>query len=105
MMKNRWTFAVGEFNRLDGWLLVRFTRRSSAQPSKLLWWLGTVLAVVGVVLANFGAWLRTGRWLHVYRASSVKRPYRSYEPLNGGPKVKRPPFRFQGRVVERHDLS
>lgn len=103
-MKNCWTFAVGEFHRLDGWLLVRFTRRSSAQPPKLLWWLGTLIVVAGVVSINFGAWLRTGRWLHVYHASSVKGPYRSYEPSNGGPKIKRPPFNFRGRVVERSDL-
>lgn len=104
MIRNCWTFAVSQFARLDGWLLVRFTRRSSSRPSWLFGWLGDALVVVGIVAINFGAWLRTGRWLHVYHASSVKGPYRSYEPSNGGPKIKRPPFDFPGRVVERSDL-
>ena len=103
-MRNCWTFAVGEFLRLDGWLMVRFTRRSSARPSALLGWLGSALVIVGVIAINFGAWIKTGRWLHVYHSCSVKGPYRSYEPGNGGPKIKSPPFRFAGRVVERSEL-
>lgn len=103
-MRNCWAFAVREFERLDGWLLVRFTKRSSARPSRALGWLGSALVVVGLVAVNFGAWIKTGSWLHVYHAASVKGPYRSYEPSNGGPKIKRPPFHFPGRVVERHDL-
>ena len=104
MIRNCWTFAVGEFHSLDGWLLVRFTRRSNARSSRLLGWLGAALVCAGIVAINFGAWLRTGRWLHVYHASSVKGPYRSDEPSNGGPKIKRPPFDFPARVVERSDL-
>ena len=104
MMRNCWTFAVGEFSRLDGWLMMRFTRRSSARPSALLGWLGSELVVVGLIAVNFGAWIKTGRWLHVYHARSVKGPYRSYEPLNGGPAIERPPLDFPGRVVERSDL-
>ncbi len=103
-MRNCWTFAVREFERLDGWMLVRFTRRSSARPSVLFGWLGVPLVVIGLIAVNFGAWLRTGRWLHVYHACSVKGPYRSYEPENGEPPLRRPPFRFSGHVVERSDL-
>lgn len=104
MMKNCWTFAVSEFARHGGWLLVRFTRRSRAKPSLYFWWLGMALVVVGVIAINFGSWIKTGRWLHVYHARSVKGPYRSYEPSNGGPAITRPPFSFPGRVVERYEL-
>ena len=103
-MRNCWTFAVKQFTARDGWLLVRFTRRSSAKPVWPLGWFGTLLVAAGIVAINFGAWLRTGRWLHVYHACSVKGPYRSYEPANGGPSIKSPPFDFDGHVVERRDL-
>lgn len=103
-MRNCWTFAVREFERLDGWMLVRFTRRSRSRPSRLFSWVGVALVAVGIAAINFGAWIKTGRWLHVYHALSVKGPYRSYEPDNGGPSIKRPPLSFPGRVVERHDL-
>lgn len=102
-MKNCWTHAISRFAQSDGWLLVRFTRRSSASPSRFLGWLGLVLVAVGVTAINFGAWLRTGRWLHVYHANKVAGPYTSYEPDNG-PAIRRPPFNFQGRVVERDTL-
>lgn len=103
-MRNCWSFAVSEFELHGGWLLVRLTRRSSGEPSRALGWLGAALIVVGLVAINFGAWLKTGRWLHVYHARSAKGPYRSYEPSNGGTAITRPPFSFPGRVVERHDL-
>ena len=103
-MRNCWTFAVPEFVRHDGWLLIRFTRRSASPPSRWAGWIGAGLVVLWIVAINFGAWIKTGRWLHVYHARSVKGPYRSYEPSNGGPAIKRPPLDFSGRVVERHDL-
>ncbi len=102
-MKNCWTHAVFRFAESDGWLLVRFTKRSSAKPSRGLGWLGVALVAVGVTAINFGAWLRTGRWLHVYHAPKVSGPYTSYEP-DHGPAIKRPPFDFPGRVVERDKL-
>ena len=103
-MRNCWSFAVREFERHSGWLLVRFTRRSSASPSRVLGWIGAALVVAGLVAINFGAWLRTGRWLHVYHALSVQGPYRSYEPSNGGPAIKRPPFDFDGAIEEHSRL-
>ena len=102
-MKNCWIFAVSRFSANDGWILVRFTKRSSAQPSRLFGWLGVALVAVGVMAINWGAMLRTGRWLHVYHAPRIKGPYSSYEPLEG-PKLKRPPFNFRGRVVDRDEL-
>ena len=103
-MRNCWSFAVPELARRDGWLLVRFTRRSKSVPSCLFGWLGIVLVVAGIAAINLGAWIKTGRWLHVYHARSVKGPYRSYEPDNGGPSIKRPPLSFSGQVVERNEL-
>lgn len=102
-MKNCWTFAVLRFEQCDGLLIVRFTRRSSARPSRLFGWLGVVLVAVGVAAINWGAMLRTGRWLHVYHAPRVSGPYDSYEP-DHGPAIKRPPFNFPGRVVRRDRL-
>ncbi len=103
MMKNCWTFAVPRFEQRDGWLLVRFTRRSSARPSRWLGWLGVALVAVGVTAINWGAMLRTGRWLHVYHAPRVTGPYDSYEP-DHGPAIKRPPWSFKGRVIRRDKL-
>ncbi len=103
-MKNCWSFALNEFDKYNGWLLVRFTRRSSSKPSLLFRWFGVVLIFFGAVAINFGSWMRSGRWLHVYHAHSVKGPYRSYEPSNGGPKIKRPPFNFKGSVKEHTHL-
>lgn len=102
-MKNCWTFAVPRFERQDGLLIVRFTRRSSAVPSRLFGWLGVALVAVGVTAINWGAMLRTGRWLHVYHAPRVSGPYDSYEP-DHEPAIKRPPFNFSGRVVRRDKL-
>lgn len=103
-MKNCWTHAVTCLVAREGWLLARFTRRSNAGPSRLLGWLGAPLVVLGVASINFGAWLRTGRWLHVYHADRIAGPYTSYEPDNGGPDLKRPPFHFRGHVVSRDTL-
>ena len=103
MMRNCWTFAVPKLEQADGWLLVRFTKRSSAKPSRWFGWLGVALVAIGVAAINWGATLRTGRWLHVYHATDVSGPYESYEP-DRGPAIKRPPWSFKGRVIKRDRL-
>lgn len=59
-MRNCWTFAVPRLESRDGWLLVRFTKRSSAKPSRLFGWLGVALVAIGIAAINWGAMLRTG---------------------------------------------
>ena len=103
MMRNCWTFAVPRLESRDGWLLVRFTKRSSAKPSRLFGWLGVALVAIGIAAINWGAMLRTGRWLHVYFAPRISGPYDSYEP-DHGPAIKRPPWSFKGRVIRRDHL-
>ena len=80
--RNCWSFAWPRFEEHGGWLLVRHTRRSTARPA--LRSLGWIMVAVGLWLINWGARMRTGKWLHVYHAQSVNGPYTSYEPSNGG---------------------
>ena len=101
-MRNCWTSAVTRFISMDGWLLVRFTKRSIAKPR--LRWLGTTLLYIGITFMNWGFMLRTGRWLHVYHAQKPSGPYHSYEPLKGR-LISSPPFHFQGKEVERDSLE
>ncbi len=104
MFKNCWTYAGGKFRDERGWLLVRFTRRSKSESSKYVGWVGDIMVVCGVILINFGAWIRTGSWLHAYHAKKVSGPYTSYEPILGPP-LKRPPVTFEGIVVETQKLN
>jgi len=104
MFKNCWTYAGGKLRDERGWLLVRFTRRSKSESSKYVGWVGDIMFVCGVILINFGAWIRTGSWLHAYHAKKVSGPYTSYEPILGPP-LKRPPVTFEGIVVETQKLN
>lgn len=100
-MKNCWKYALEKLIERDGWLILRNTRRSSSKNRYTT--LGNILLYIGVTLFNWGLHLRTGRWLHAYHADSIKGPYTSYEPKED--KLRnRPPFHFEGEVIERNEL-
>ena len=101
---NCWSYAIKQFSDRGGWLLARLTRRSKATARPWLKPVGTACLVIGVFFINWGFMLRTGRWLHVYHADSVKGPYTSYEP-DAELDLTRPPFTFKGRVQERDSLK
>jgi hypothetical protein len=103
MIRNCWTFAVPRFEQRDGWLLVRFTRRSSARPSRLFGWLGVALVAAGVVAINWGAMLRTAGGSTSITPRESAAPYDSYEP-DHGPAIKRPPWSFKNHVIQRDKL-
>ncbi len=103
-LKNCWSHALQEFEKKEGWVLVRFTKRSAATPKPKLAFFGKLLIIIGIFLANWGFLFRTGRWLHAYHARSTKGPYTSYEP-KVDKHLKHPPLKFDGEIVTRDELS
>lgn len=103
-MKNCWTYSVKTFLEREGFILMRFTRRSNAKQNKLLRFLGKPLVALGLILTNFGFYFLNGRWLHSYHCDNPSGPYTSYEPLKGVIRNS-PPFSFEGEIVEKQTLK
>lgn len=102
-MRNCWAYAVERFCRNGGWLFVRFTKRggnTSKFKSKLV---GNALMGVGAFLLNWGAYVRTGKWMHVYHANSIQSTVVSYEPTKDVD-LKVPPMSFKGRLTRKKSI-
>jgi len=104
MFKNCWSYALPRFEKEQGWLFVRFTKLSSAKIPSFFSGLGYLMVVLGIILFNYGMYLRTSKWMHVYFAKSPEGPFYSYEP-DKEKIIDKPPFSFPGREVERETLK
>lgn len=102
-MKNCWVYAMERLCRNEGWLFVRFTRRCNNNSKFRSKFLGNVVMGIGVFLLNWGAYIRTGRWLHAYHTNSMSSPIVSYEPINGV-NLTAPPMSFKGRIVRKKSV-